>query len=378
MNDSVGQLPTSFITAERSIQSLTQYTTLGKSGLRVSPLCLGTGGNFNNLWCPKWITNTSDACEVFNRFIGSGGNFIDTANSYHESEKVIGQLIKQFANRENLVIATKFSFGMHSGDPNSGGNGRKHIIHALENSLRHLNTDYIDLYWMHTWDTRTSVEEVMSTLNNLVQAGKIRYIGLCNVPAWYLGRAQTIAELRGWEKICAIQLEYSLAARNIEFEYVDASEGLGVGICSWGPLANGFLTGKYNVNNHLLEGQGRLTCGGAIDPHIDWNCNEMLTLITELKKIAQILDKTPSQVALNWISSRPGVASTIIGASSLSQLEENLHSLEFEIPLELANQLDKLSKPKMHYPYFFYSGEFLDCVNAGTSINRNRVKIPSN
>jgi aryl-alcohol dehydrogenase-like predicted oxidoreductase len=373
MNDSIDQLPRPPTTKYQSVQSLMHYTTLGKSGLRVSPLCLGTGGNFDNLWCPKWITDITDARKVFSCFIEKGGNFIDTANSYHESEKVIGQLVKQLANRDHMVIATKFSFAMHPGDPNSGGNGRKHIICALENSLRRLNMDYIDLYWMHTWDTCTPVEEVMSALNNLVQMGKIRYIGLCNVPAWYLGRAQTMAELRGWEKICAIQMEYSLAMRNIEFEYVAASQELGVGICSWGPLASGLLTGKYKVNGKILEGQGRLTRGGAIDPHIDPNCDQMLNLVKRLGEVAQMLDRTPAQVALNWISNRPGVASTIVGASSLSQLEENLHSLEFEIPLELANQLNELSKPMVYYPYFFYSGDFLNCVNAQTYIAKRSL-----
>lgn len=367
--DYANQLPHLDITKYPRIPNLRHYTTLGNSGLRVSPLCLGTGGNSDNLWCPKWIRDMAEARQIFSHFIESGGNFIDTANSYHDSEKVIGKLVKHMANRDELVIATKFSFGTRPGDPNSGGNGRKHIIRALDDSLQRLNTDYIDLYWMHSWDTCTPVEEVMSTLNNLVQMGKIRYIGLCNVPAWYLGRAQTIAELRGWEKICAIQMEYSLAMRNIEFEYVPASKELGIGICSWGPLASGLLTGKYSVDSKLLKGQGRLTQSGAIDPHIDPNCNQVLNLVNRLRDIAQMLEKTPAQIALNWIANRPGVASTIIGASNLSQLEENLQSLEFQIPLELVNQLDALSKPKVHFPYFFYSGEFLDSVNAQTSIN---------
>lgn len=368
MTDFVDESPLSPTAKPQSIQSLTHYTTLGRSGLRVSPLCLGTGGSFGNLWCPKWITDMADARRILGRFIDGGGNFIDTADSYHESEKVIGHIVKQLNNRDKMVIATKFSFGMHSGDPNGGGNGRKYIIRALENSLQRLNTDYIDLYWMHTWDTLTPIEEVMSTLNNFVQSGKIRYIGLCNIPAWYLGRAQTIAELRGWEKICAIQMEYSLAMRNIEFEYIAAARELGISICSWGPLANGLLTGKYKSNGKILEGQGRLTSGGAIDPHIDPNSKQLLNVVKRLIEIAQLLNRTPAQVALNWISRRPGIASTIVGASNLSQLEENLHSLEFEIPFELANQLDELSKPTMHYPYFFHMGDFLDSVNAQTYI----------
>lgn len=353
------QLSQPYTTKYQFIESLRHYTTLGHSGLRVSPLCLGTGGNFDNLWCPKWVTDITEARNVFKYFIESGGNFIDTANSYHESENVIGQLVKQFANRDQMVIATKFSFGMHPGDPNSGGNGRKHIIRALDDSLKRLNTDYIDLYWLHTWDTCTPVEEVMSTLNNLVQIGKIRYIGLCNIPAWYLGRAQTIAELRGWERICAIQMEYSLAMRYIEFEYIAAVKELGFSICSWGPLASGLLTGKYKINSKILKGQGRLTRGGAIDPHIDPNCDQILNLVKKLEEVAQMLDKTPAQVALNWVSNRTNVASTIIGASNLQQLKENLLSLEFKIPLELANQLDVLSKPTMHYPYFFIQEIFL-------------------
>lgn len=369
MIDSVEQLPYSENSSNQITQGLKRYITLGKSGLRVSPLCLGTGGNFNSLWCPKWITDLSEARKVFNCYLEKGGNFIDTANSYHGSERVIGQLVKQLANRDELVIATKFSFGMGPGDPNSGGNGRKHMIRALDDSLKCLNTDYIDLYWLHAWDTCTPVEEVMSTLNNLVQSGKIRYIGLCNIPAWYLGRAQTLAELRGWEKLCAIQMEYSLAMRNIEFEYVAAAKELGIDICSWGPLASGLLTGKYKLTGDTLQGQGRLTRNEAIDPHIDPKSTQMLNLVNKLCEIAHTLEKSPAQVAINWVANRPHVASTIIGASDLLQLEENLNALDFKIPLEFSNELDALSKPSSYYPYFFYSGDFLDCVNAHTSIN---------
>lgn len=355
----------------KQIASLAEYDLLGRSGLRVSPLSFGTA-TFGNSWGPHWGTEIDNAKVMLKRYVEAGGNFIDTANTYHEgqSEEITGQLVKELFNRDSIVIATKFAFGALLGDPNSGGNGRKNIMQSLDASLKRLGTDYIDLYWMHNWDTVTSAEELMSTLNQAVQSGKVRYIGLSNPPAWYLGRAQTIAELRGWEKLAAIQMEYSLAMRNIEFEYVDAALEMGIGILPWSPLANGLLTGKYRREDGQIKGDGRLANAWVTDPHIDPLDQKNHDLVEGLVEVAKQLNRTPAQVALNWVTRRPGVVSTIIGATKLSQLEDNLQALEFVIPDEQLAKLNKLSEPKVGYPYFFHQGELLGNVNSSARVRK--------
>src|SRR5258705_7982757 len=223
-------------------KGLNDYTTLGRSGLRVSPLCLGTM-TFGNEW--GW---------------GSCGNFIDTADRYTEghSEELVGKFIGERGLRDRVVLATKFTFNAELGNPNAGGNGRKNIYRALEASLRRLQTDYIDLYWLNAWVTVTPVEEVVSTLNDLARAGKIRHYGFSNTPAWYLARALTLAEKEGKERLVALQLEYSLVERGIDREHIPAAQELGLGITPWSPLAGGFLSGKYKREGNPGQGEGRL------------------------------------------------------------------------------------------------------------------------
>jgi aryl-alcohol dehydrogenase-like predicted oxidoreductase len=220
-----------------------RYHLLGRTGLRVSPIALGAltfgeGG---------WRTGEETARSIFLRYVEAGGNFVDTAINYAggRSEEMLGTFMKETGVRERLVVATKFAVATRPGDPNSGGNGRKNIVASLDTSLRRLRTDYVDLYWLHMWDAMTPVEEVMSTLDALVRSGKIRAIGLSNVPAWYAAKAQMIARCCHWEPVAALQLEYSLAERAIEREHVPAALDLGIGIVPWSPLANGLLAGKY-------------------------------------------------------------------------------------------------------------------------------------
>lgn len=342
----------------KQIKSLATYILLGRSGLRVSPLSLGTA-TFGDAWGQNWNTEKAIAKDILKGYLQAGGNFIDTADTYHngQSEEITGTFLRELTKRENVVLATKFTFSMQPGNPNAAGNGRKHMITAVEASLRRLQTDYIDLYWVHNWDAITPVEEVMYSLNTLVQSGKVRYIGLSNPPAWYLGRAQTLAELRGWERIAAIQMEYSLAVRNIEFEYVDAALEMGIGICPWSPLANGLLTGKYTHDKSGIQGDGRVTNAWVTDPHLDPTSDKMRHLLETLTAVAKKLGRTPAQVALNWVTRRPGVVSTIIGASKVSQLEDNIQALEFEIPADLSRQLEEVSKPQLAYPYYFHTGD---------------------
>lgn len=362
-------MPPETATLDRSkqITSLATYYSLGRSGLRVSPLCLGAA-TFGKSWGEGWTSDES-ADKLIGRFVEAGGNFIDTANTYQEgeSEVMVGEAIRKFGNRDRLVLATKFSFGAYAGDPNGGGNSRKNIIEACDASLKRLRTDYIDLYWMHNWDTMTPADEVMYTLDTLVRCGKVRYIGLSNPPAWYLGRAQTLAEQRGWAKISAIQMEYSLAMRNIENEYVDAALELGIGILPWSPLANGLLTGKYKRNaDGKLSGDGRMATTWVTDGYVDPNSDKMIKLVDAVVRIAGELGHTPAQVALNWVTKRPGVVSTIIGATKMRQLEDNIAALEFDIPEKLSAELDELSRPAMCYPYFFHTGDIQEAIHNQT------------
>ncbi|PWT87771.1 MAG: aldo/keto reductase [Blastocatellia bacterium] len=349
-------------------KSLDSYVTLGRSGLRVSPLCLGTM-TFGTEW--GWGSEESVAQQVFDKYIDAGGNFIDTANVYTEghSEELLGKFIADTGVRDRLVLATKFTFNPEPGNPNGGGNGRKNIYRSIEDSLRRLKTDYIDLYWQHAWDTVTPVEEVVSTLNDLVHAGKIRHYGFSDTPAWYVARAKTIAEKDGKDGLIALQLEYSLVERNIEREYVPAAQELGLGITPWSPLAGGFLTGKYKQRGETGEGQGRLEITKeAGNPIFHRFTNRNWEILKVLVDVANQLERPPSQVALNWVSTQPGVTSTIIGASKVSQLEDNLRYAEFEIPAELRKRLDEVSAIEPLHPYGFYTPPFQGWISGGTGL----------
>jgi aryl-alcohol dehydrogenase-like predicted oxidoreductase len=359
--------------------SIRQYRLLGRTGLRVSPIALGaltfgTGG---------WHVGEDTARSVFLRYLEAGGNFVDTAVNYAggRSEQLLGAFMKETGTRDRVVIATKFSVATRPGDPNSGGNGRKNILASLDISLRRLQTDFVDLYWLHMWDGLTPVEEVMSTLDALVRSGKVRAVGLSNTPAWYAAKAQLTACARGWEPVAALQLEYSLAERAIEREHVPAALDLGMGIIGWSPLANGLLTGKYGQEKDgSPQGDGRLTAmaaDGTLDtlrasgnPAISkLFTRRTRTIVDLLGDCARELDRTPAQIALNWISRRPGVASTLISVTRLAQLEDNLAALDFDLPAGLAERLEEASRPDLTYPYYFSGATMGGVVNAGTTIS---------
>jgi len=358
-------------TQSKTIDSLATYHALGRSGLRVSPLCLGTM-TFGTEW--GWGSAESTARQIFERFVDAGGNFVDTADGYTNgtSETLIGKFMKSSRKRDSIVLATKYTFNVRPGDPNAGGNGRKHVMEAVNASLERLQTDYIDLYWLHAWDTITPVEEVMHSLDALVRSGKVRYIGLSDTPAWYLARAQTIAEWRGLERIAALQLEYSLVERNIEREHVPAALEPGMGICPWSPLGSGLLTGKYTSMKDVNKVEGRL---GAIASSGNPGFEKLMTqknfdIAAELVKVARELERSPAQVALNWITKRPGVSSTIIGATKMAQLEDNLASVEFEIPAPLSARLEAISRPPTHFPYHFFDTSIQGMITGGTRTRR--------
>src|SRR5438552_18968851 len=330
---------------------LSEYTTLGRSGLRVSPLCLGTM-TFGTEW--GWGAEETVSRSLFNRYLEAGGNFIDTADGYTggKSEQMLGKFITESHQRDRIVLATKFTFSADAANPNAGGNGRKNIYRALEGSLRRLNTDYIDLYWLHAWDSVTPVEEVVSTLNDLVRHGKIRHYGFSDTPAWYVARAYTLAEEEGKEPLIALQLEYSLVERNIEREHIPVAQELGLGICPWSPLASGFLTGKYKRQGEDGRGNGRLEkTKDSGNPTLMRFNSQNWKVLDVLLEVAKEMGRPPALVALNWVATQPGISSTIIGASKLAQLHDNLSSIEFTIPAALRRRLDEASALLSIHPY---------------------------
>jgi aryl-alcohol dehydrogenase-like predicted oxidoreductase len=348
---------------------LDSYITLGRSGLRVSPLALGamTFGNGEG-------ANADEATsrKLFDMYVDKGGNFVDTADGYTGgvSESHVGKFIADTKSRDRIVLATKFTFAMEQGNPNAGGNGRKNILRAVEASLKRLGTDYIDLYWLHAWDMLTPVEEVLSTIDALVQAGKVRHFGLSDVPAWYGARAQTIAELRGTERIAAFQLEYSLLQRDIEREHIPLAQELGIALCPWSPLGSGFLTGKYRGAAQSNETRRLDLVAGT--PFDRFNTDRNRAIVEVLVKVAEELGRPPAEVALNWVVGRPGVTSTILGASKPDQLASNMAALDFEIPPELRQRLDTASATEPGNPYRFFQPVMQGMMRGGTDVRKWR------
>ena len=327
--------------------TLRNYVSLGRSGLRVSPLCLGAM-TFGKDW--GWGSEVEESKQILDRYIDLGGNFIDTANGYTKghSEAIIGEHIGRHpSRRDRLVIATKFLTNMYRGDPNGGGAGRKSVVSACENSLRRLQTDYIDLYWMHFWDRFTPIEETMRALDDLVAAGKVRYIGFSDTPAWKVAQAQTTALLKGWTPLIALQLEYSLLERTIEGELIPAALEFGLGVTPWSPLKGGMLTGKYTRESVKTATPGR---GWFVSRAFTEQAFQVLDVLTPL---AQEAGTSIARVALAWLLRRPGIASTIIGARTMEQLEDNLGALEVQLTAEQIKKLDEVSKPKLNFPHDF-------------------------
>ncbi|WPU64293.1 aldo/keto reductase [Peredibacter starrii] len=326
---------------------LNHYVTLGKSGLKVSPLCLGTM-TFGEDW--GWGASVPECEKILARYIDLGGNFIDTANvyTYGHSEKIIGDFFRKDPfERQKMVIATKFFGTLKPGDPNAGGAGRKSIIHACEESLRRLQTDYIDLYWMHCWDYQTPIDETMRALDDLVSSGKVRYIGFSDTPAWKVAEAHVKSLFQGWVPVSAIQVEYSLLQRTVEGELIPMAQELGMGVTPWSPLKSGVLSGKYRRENkdHVEAGRGEWVTSSLDDHAYD--------VVEKVIQIAKEVKSTPAKVALKWVCSQPGVTSPIIGARTIEQLEDNLSALDVKLSAEHLKALDEISKPSLNFPADF-------------------------
>ena len=325
---------------------LDDYRLLGRSGLRVSPLTLGAmtfgvqGGS--------WGSTREDAKAMVDLFIERGGNFIDTADFYGMggSEEWLAPLIA--GRRDPLVISTKYSLTTRPGDPNAAGNHRKNMMLSVEASLKRLKTDYIDLLYLHMWDFRTPVDEILRAFDDLVRAGKILYAGLSDTPAWQASRMQAIAELRGWSQFAALQISYSLTERTVEREMIPMAREMGMGVCPWSPLGGGILSGKYTRADLTAEmdydtRKGHNAMTGRLSEHA-------IDVSEVVVDVARELGCTPAQVAIAWTLLDPAVCSPVLGVRTLAQLEDNLGALDVTLGGEHIARLDAVSKEEPVFP----------------------------
>jgi len=341
---------------------LAQYRLLGRSGLRVSPLTLGTM-TFGTEW--GWGSDEEESRAIFEAYLERGGNSIDTANFYTggTSEKMLGRFIEKRRNR--LVIATKYTLNMERGDPNAGGNHRKSLVRSVEDSLRRLGTDYIDLLWIHAWESYTPIEEFMRGLDDLVRQGRILYIGMSNAPAWVVARANTLAEIRGWTSFVGLQIHYNLLRREVERELMPMGRALGIAVLPWSPLGGGVLTGKYNGG-----GQGSpLDASLRREQQAKGVSAHDLEIAAETVAIARELGCSAAQVAIAWLLGRPGVVSPVIGARTRAQLDDNLAALDVALSAQHLDRLDRVSQIDLGYPHSYLQGRRVrDFILGGTEV----------
>jgi aryl-alcohol dehydrogenase-like predicted oxidoreductase len=316
-----------------------RYKLLGHAGLRVSEICLGTM-TFGTEW--PLGCDWDAAKSVFDAYANAGGNFLDTANRYTEgtSEKWIGDLVA--ADRDHFVVATKYTLHDRAGDPNFAGNHRKNMMRSLESSLKRLKTESVDLFWVHLWDSTTHVDEIMRGLDDLVRAGKVHYIGISDTPAWIVSRANTLAELRGWNRFAALQIEYGLIQRTPERDLLPMAKALDLAVTPWGVLGGGALSGKY------LKGEaGRV-------PESSVRRNERSQRITEtVMAVAAELGATPSQVAVRWTMQRGQLVIPIVGARRESQIADSLGAAALQLTAEQIARLDEVTAIDPGFPHDF-------------------------
>jgi aryl-alcohol dehydrogenase-like predicted oxidoreductase len=327
-----------------------RYKLLGKTGLRVSELSLGTM-TFGEEW--GWGASHEESKLIFDAYATAGGNFLDTANRYTEgtSEKYLGEFIA--SDRDHFVLATKYSLLDRKGDPNFSGNHRKNMMRSIEASLKRLNTDHIDLFYLHAWDFTTPIEEVLRGLDDLVRSGKILYAGISDTPAWIVAQANTIADLRGWTRFNALQIEHSLLQRTVERDLLPMAQELDIAVTAWAALAGGALTGKYLTQNdeakRLAEGSTRL--------------NERSRAIAQaVVDVAAGLGCSPAHVALNWVRQKNQTVIPIIGARKHSQITDSLACLNTPLPADAIAKLNEVSAIELGFPHDFLAGPTVNAI----------------
>jgi aryl-alcohol dehydrogenase-like predicted oxidoreductase len=320
-----------------------RYKLLGKTGLRVSELALGTM-TFGQDW--GWGASQEESKKIFEAFTGAGGNFIDTACNYTNgtSEKYVGEFVKP--DRDHFVVATKFTLSERKGDLNFGGNHRKNLLRTLKNSLNRLQTDYLDLLWLHMWDSTTPIEEVLRTLNDLVREGQVLHIAVSDTPAWVVARANTIAELRGWARFEALQVPYSLVNRDVERDLLPMAKAFGMSVTPWAIIAGGVLSGKYNREGDEPTRQKR----DSVTP-------ERLKIAEAVTTLAQELGRTPSQVAINWVRGQGSNIIPLLGARTEAQIRDNLGCLDFTLSSEQTQRLNEAAPINLGFPHTFLTSE---------------------
>jgi aryl-alcohol dehydrogenase-like predicted oxidoreductase len=325
-----------------------RYRLLGPSGLRVSELCLGTM-SFGDAW--GFGADEKESHRILDAFADAGGNFVDTANKYHEgqSEEILGSFLGP--GRDRWVVGTKYTLAMRDGDPNTAGNSRKNLRSSVEASLRRLRTDYLDLLWVHAWDYTTPVEEVMRGLDDLVSAGKVNHVALSDAPAWVASAANTLAGLRGWSPLVALQAEYSLLERTAERELLPVAEAFGLSLCAWAPMGAGILTGKYTRGPSLTPADSRRASTNQARL-----TERTLRIAREVDRVAEELEATSAQVAVAWLRRRDRRVIPILGARKLEQFQDILGSLEVGLAAEHVARLDEVSRIELGFPYELLTG----------------------
>jgi aryl-alcohol dehydrogenase-like predicted oxidoreductase len=339
-----------------------EYRCLGKSGLRVSELTLGTMtfGTRGESAALLGSTTVVEARRQVDVALDAGVNLIDTADVYAggASEEFVGEAIR--GRRERLLVATKARFLTGPG-PNDAGLSRHHLLEACDASLRRLGVDHVDLYQMHQWDGQTPIEETLDTLDSLVRAGKVRYIGCSNFSAWHVAKAIAVSDRLGLERYVAQQIHYSLLAREAEYELVPLGLHDGVGILVWSPLAGGLLSGKYRRDRHVSD--ARWAAGWNEPPIRDWE--HVWRVVDALVEIGDAHGVSAAQVALRYVLDKPGVTSVVVGARTVDQLTDNLRSAELRLPDDERSRLDELSRPPLLYPYWHQASNAVDRLSEG-------------
>jgi aryl-alcohol dehydrogenase-like predicted oxidoreductase len=308
-----------------------------------------------------WGTAKDESRKVYDAFRETGGNFVDTANVYTNgtSESFLGEFMQ--GHRQSMVLATKYTNSNPSTDPNGSGNQRKNMVQAIEASLKRLRTDYIDLYWVHIWDQMTPVEEVMRGLDDLVRQGKVLYVGISDAPAWWIAQANTLAHLRGWSSFIGLQIEYSLIERTVERELIPMAKALNIGVTAWSPLSSGILTGKYHRNGSSEPGRLSSDMMKSFVPEKQ----RTERIIAAVKSVSAETGRSMAQVALAWLHYRPVPVIPILGARKLSQLQDNLASLDLKLSADQLKTLDEASRIELGFPHDFYAMEMVRTIVYG-------------